>query len=254
MSATLRLRTKTNPVFFADRLETLLADEPARLQRILVEPRSVDLLTWNVFASLGTHRDPEWLAYRLECLLGPARPPVRVALWTGRHREPLLPPNRGYLEVARRRAQQVGGDERAIAGLAEPVEVPVRIATPDVVGLVDTTLDALPSGTGGRDRVVELVDVGLDHARRLSTTLAVAVVYPSGTAIGRELSARLQRLRRPESLAAALPHRAAVPQVVLRELAWQQLLTLWESEAGYLDLGGQPVKPFLDHVRRLGLR
>jgi hypothetical protein len=109
-------------------------------------------------------------------------------------------------------------------------------------------------GAGGRDRVVELVDAGLEQARRLSKTLAVAVVYPSGTEVGSEVSARMHRLRDPAVLAAELPHRTQVPPVVLREVPWQQLLRMWEQEQPYLRLGGQPVKAFLEHARALGLR
>jgi len=251
----MRAKTTTNPAFYAERLHTLLVDEPARRERILRDPRSVDLLTWNIFSSLETHSDPDWLAFRMQDLAGPnVTAPVRLSLWTGRVREPFLHQNRAYLDLVQRRARKVGGDERSVAAFAQPVEVPVRLESADVVGFVETTLDTVPGGAGGRDRIVELVDVGLDQARRLSARLAVALVYRSGTPVGAELAARLQRLQDPAVLAAALPHRPSLPAVTLRELSWQSLLRIWESEISYLRLGGQPVKPFLEHARRLGLR
>ena len=38
----------------------------------------------------------------------------------------------------------------------------------------------------------------------------------------------------------------------LREVSWQQLLRVWESEVDYLDLPTSP-RPFLEHVKRNGL-
>jgi hypothetical protein len=113
--------------------------------------------------------------------------------------------------------------------------------------------DHYPLGQAGRDRLVELVDVGLEQARRLSTSLAVAVVYPSGTAAASEVSARMARLRQPGVLAAELPARGPLPPVTLREVPWQQLIRVWEQESPFLRLGGQPVRPFVERLRELGV-
>lgn len=249
------LRPTRVPVFYADQLRLELADQPERLQRALTGDRSVDLLTWNVFASLDTHRDHEYLAYRMQAFGGGAvRAPVRTALWTGRDREPRLAPPPSYVTAVHERAKGAGGDVRSLDAFAAPIEVPVRLETPDVLVLVDTMLDAYPVGGGGRDRVIELVDVGIDHARRLGKTLAVAVVYDSGSEAAGRVSARMQQLRDPATLAAELPHRPRVPQVLLREVGWQQLVKVWDAEAPHLQLGGQPVKGFRQHLERLGLR
>ncbi len=245
------MRTKTNPVFFADNLRLELADDPDRRERVLSDPDSVDLLTWNVFSSLDTHTDRPYLAYRLQAFGGSeVRAPVRISLWTGRDREPLLRPSAAYVARVRERARAVGGDASATVELERPIEVPVRIESPEVVMLVETR--GQRQGSGGRDRIVELVDAGLDQARRLSKALAVAVVYPSGTPMAADLSAHLNRLRDPAVLAAELPHRSSVPNVVLRELPWQQLLRLWKQELPYLGLGGQPTKAFVEHLRSRG--
>jgi hypothetical protein len=247
-------RTRTNPVFYATDVRLRLADQPQRLERALSDPRSVDLVTWNVFASLDTHPDDDWLAYRLAALGGDGvRAPARMTLWTGRDREPLLAPSRGFVEHTRARMRAAGADESALADFTAPVEVPVRVDTPDVLVLVDTMLDS-GAGRAGRDRVVELVDAGLEHARRLSVALAVAFVYTSGTPAAGELSSRLAALRAPRALAAALPWRTDVPPVLLRELSWHQLLRMWETETEQLDLDGQPVRRFLEYAHALGLR
>lgn len=250
----LTMRTKLNPAFYGEELRLLLSDEPDRLERMLREPASVDLLTWNVFASLDRHSDRDYLAYRLHGLGGAdVRAPVRQSLWTGRHREPLLRPSGAYVAAVRERARQVGGTAEATAALEAPIEVPVRIESADVLVLVDTMLDHYRSGAGGRDRVTELIDAGLEHARRLSCELAVAVVYRSGSVGAAQVSERLNRLRDPAFLAAQLPHRKQVPEVILRELPWQQLLLIWQQELPYLGLRGQPAKSFTGYVRRLGL-
>lgn len=249
------MKTKTNPAFYGDQLRLLLAGEPERLERALTDPDSADLLTWNVFASLDTHRDPRYLAYRLQVFGGAElQAPVRLSLWTGRHREPLLRPGSGYIAQVRGRARAAGGGPGAVAELEAPIEVPVRIESADVLVLVDVWAGAGHQGAGGRDRIVELIEAGLDHARGLSKTLTVAVVYASGTPLAAELSARVNALRDPAALAAALPHRDRVPPVVLREVPLQQLLRAWEQELPHLDTGGQPVRAFLDHLRARGLR
>lgn len=247
-----RSRTRTNPVFWADELRLAVGAE--RFERALHEPDSVDLLAWNVFESLERHSDRDWLAHRLQLLGGSGvRAPARLALWTGRDREPVLQPSRAYVEHVRERARLAGADGD-LKAFAAPLEVPLRIESPDVLVLVDLTIGPYPRGAGGRDRLLELIDAGLPHAERLSKALAVGVVYPSGTSAASELSARVNRLRDPRSLAAELSHLDRPPSVLLREISWQQLLRVWESEVDYLPLGGQPVKAFLDHVRRLGLR
>lgn len=220
-----RTKTRANPVFWPGELRLALGAE--RFERARVEPGSVDLLVWNVFQSLETHRDQDFLAYRLEPLVGGGlRPPLRLALWTGRSREPLL------------RAHSDGG----------PIEVPVRIESPDVLALVDVA-----SRHEHADRLLTLVDTGIPHARRLSKQLAVGVISVSGTPVAAEVSARMRQLRDPDALADALPHHKPLPPVRLGEASWQQLARLFQEEVGYLRLGGQPVRAFLDHVRALGL-
>ena len=252
----MKTKTTTNPVFFAeDALHHL--DDATRRGALLHDERSVDLLTWNVFASLARHRDQPWLAARLRTFGGDAmRDPVRISLWTGRDRQPLLTPHSAYLAAVRDRMRAGGAEgdalESALAEFRRPAEVPVRIETPDVLCLVETCLTEARVGVGGRERVVELVDAGLDQAARLGKRLAVAVVYPSGTQIGGEISARMHALR--ADLKAALPHRSRLPQVELREVSWQELLQVWQSEIDWMDLGGQPVKQFLAHCATLGLR
>jgi hypothetical protein len=244
------MRTKTNPVFFADDLRLELAGDAERRDRVFTDPDSVDLLTWNVFSSLDTHTDRPYLAYRLQAFGGAeVRAPIRISLWVGRDREPLMPPSTAYIARIRERARAAGGDASSTAELERPIEVPVLIESPEVSILVDTLGDRPRQGSGGRDRIVELVDAGLDHARRLSKTLAVAVVYPSGTRLAADLSARINRLRDPAALAAEMPYRSRVPAVVLREVPWQGLLRTWEQELPYLRLGGEPAKAFLEHVR-----
>ncbi|MBA2528663.1 MAG: hypothetical protein H0V19_01655, partial [Euzebyales bacterium] len=202
----LRAKRRTNPLFFPDELRMLLGGE--RAERALTDPDSVDLLTWNVFSTLDTHRDRRWLAHRLQAFGGAAvRAPVRLSLWTGAEREPLLHPSPAYVAEIRRRAAEHGGDAASVAGFSAPVEVPVRVESPDVLALVETTVANVPRGRGGRDRIVELVDAGMDHARRLGRGLAVAFVYQSGTDAAAELSARLNALRDPARLAAELPYR-----------------------------------------------
>lgn len=241
--------TKPMPVFWADQARAVLGEDRfAREQR---DPQSLDLLTWNTFQTLETHSDPEWLAYRLQQLGGTGvSTPVRLQLWTGRETEPLLQPSRGYLATVRDRAQAAGATEEQIARFREPIEVPVRIESPDVLCLVDTVLDETDRGTEGRDRLLELVDAGLEHARHLSKALAVAVVYRAGSPAAKELSARIAQLRR--TLPEELPHQPAAGRVELREVSWQQLLRTWESEADYLALPTSP-RPFLEHVKRNGL-
>jgi hypothetical protein len=247
-------RDRGNPAFYADELRLALAGQPERLAGALTEPGNVDLLTWNIFTSLDTHTDRDYLAYRLQALGGAAvTAPVRIALWVGRTREPLLTPARGYVEEIRRRAAAAGGTAATTRDMEAPAEVPVLIETPGVVVLVDTVLGRVHGGAGGRDRLVELVDAGLDLANRLGKTLAVAVVRPTGSPVAAQLSAGMDRLRDPAGLAAALPHRRALPPVVLRDVTWSQLVALWEAEVPFLRLGGQPVRAFSRQLRSLGL-
>jgi hypothetical protein len=44
-----------------------------------------------------------------------------------------------------------------------------------------------------------------------------------------------------------------LPPITLRELSWQQLIRTWQAEAGYLELGGQPVRGFVEFCHRRGL-
>lgn len=209
-------------MFWPDELARALSAE--RFEQARSDPGSVDLLTWNIFQALETHRDPNWLAYRLQALGGDGmRPPMRTALWTGRSREPVL------------RAKPD----------AEPIEVAVRIESPDVLVLVDVE----PHD----DRLLELIDAGIPHARRLSKQLAVSAVSTSATAPASTLSRKIQQLRDPETLEKALPRHVPLPPVLLSEVSWEQLLRIFQAEVDYLRLGGQPVRAFLDHARRRGL-
>jgi hypothetical protein len=248
------MRTKTNPVFYADELRLELAGQPERLARIFEDPDSVDLLTWNVFTSLDRHTDRDYLAYRLRAVGGDElRAPVRLSLWTGRDHEPLLHPGAAYVAMIRQRARAAGGDQTSTAELEAPIEVPVRIESPYVVVLVDTLGETPRTGAGGRSRIIELVDAGLYQARRLSKQLAVAFVYRDGTAVGADVASRLQRLREPAALAAALPHREQLPPVALLDVSWQQLLRIWEQELPYLGVPGRAARAFAEHVRARGL-
>lgn len=246
------LRTKQNAAFYADRLALIAGDE--RLESMRQDPDSIDLLTWNIFASLDTHRDPAWLAHKLQILGGSAvRAPLRISLWTGRDREPLLRPSREYVAAIRERSAGVGGNGSQLAAFEETIDLPVRIESPDALVLVDTVGDHYTRGSGGRDRLLELIDAGMNHARRLSRSLTVAVIYPSGTQASGDLSARVNELRDPETLSGELGYRTTLTPA-LRELTWQRLIRLWEIERDHLELYGQPVKAFLSHLAQRGLR
>lgn len=250
-----RARTRyENPLFYSERLAEVTEDSD-RLAAMRTDPTNVALLTWNVFASLSTHSDQQWLAHRLQALGGSSvRAPVSISLWTGRDREPLLQPSHAYRAALRQRLPAAVRDGNGLAPFEQPIEVPVRIESPDTLVLVDTVGTQYPRGAGGRDRLLELIDAGLDHARRLSRSLTLTVVYPSGTPAAADLSARINDLRDPATLRTALAHRSSVGPLALRELSWQRLVHLWEGERAFLDLGGQPVKAFLAHLRDRGLR
>lgn len=236
-------RTRTNPVFYRDRVETLLSDDQQRLERMRTEPGNLDLLTWNIFASLDTHHDQNWLAYRLQELGGDnLRAPVRITLFSGAQRMPYLRPSQAYIDALHRRTGVNGADESTgVRVFEQPIEVPVRIETPDVLLLVDTGLDGLRSGAGGRDRLAELVDTGLEHARRLSSSLAIAVIANAGSTV---LDTRIPALADPRALARLLPWRRNLPPVAFHGLSWSRLLHLWRGEHRDLDLDGQPVRAF----------
>lgn len=241
--------TKPMPVFWADRARAEMGE--ARYAEALRDPRSVDLLNWNIFQTLETHYDQDWLAYRLQQFGGTElTTPVRLQLWTGAKTDPLLQPSRGYLQAIRERALEAGATDEQIASFRAPIEVPVRMESPDVLCLVHTVMDTTDRGTAGRDRLLELVDGGLEHARRLGKSLAVAVVYLAGSRAATELSARLNELR--GTLATELPHQPGARDVQLREVSWQQLVRVWESESDHLDFPGS-AKPFLAHCKANGL-
>jgi hypothetical protein len=240
-------RTRTNPVFYRDRLEVLLSDEPDRLERMRTEPESVDLLTWNVFASLDTHRDQAWLAYRLQVLGGDElRAPVRISLFSGARRAPYLRPSAAYVDAIHRRSGVNHGASDSVAIFEQLIEVPVRIETPDVLLLVDTGSDRPRAGAGGRDRLAELADAGLEHARRLSSSLSIAVVAKAGAAV---LETRLPRLADRGEVAQLLPWRAVTSPPSFRGLSWATLLRLWREELRDLDLDGQPVRDFESYAK-----
>ncbi len=237
------------PLFWEDQARAQLgADRFAAARRDPIHP---DLLTWNIFQSLETHFDQDWLAYRLQQFGGTGvAAPVRLQLWTGTHDAAKLQPSRGYLATVRERALAAGASEEDIAGFRAPIEVPIRIESPDVLCLVDTAMDRADRGAKGRDRLLELVDAGLEQARNLSKTLAVATVYRAGSPAADVISRRMEQLR--ANLADELPHQPAAKTVQLREVTWQQLLRVWEAEVDYLKLPTS-AKPFLQHVKRAGL-
>lgn len=242
-------KTKPMPVFWPDMARAQLGDD--RFRTAERDPLSLDLLAWNVFESLQTHYDQDWLAYRLQQFGGTdVTAPVRMSMWTGANTDPLLLPSRGYSAAVAERATAAGAEEGDLKGFRTPIEVPVRIESPDVLVLVDTYLDEVDRGTMGRDRLLELIDAGMEHANHLSKTLAVAVIYQTGTDAARELSVRIEELR--HNLAVELPHQTGTDRVQLREVSWGQLLRVWESEVDYLDIPGSP-KPFLQHISAHGL-
>jgi hypothetical protein len=241
-------RTRTNPIFYRDRLEALLGDEPDRLERMRTEPGNLDLLTWNVFASLDTHHDQEWLAYRLQMLGGAnLRAPVRISLFSGARRMPYLQPSTAYLRAIHRRTGVDHTTHDGVVIYEQPIEVPMRIETPDVLLLVDTARDRLRVGAGGRDRLAELTDAGLEHARRLASSLSLAVVANEGSSV---LDSRLPRLTDQREVARLLPWRTAVPPVTFHGVSWATMVRLWREEQRHLDLDGQPVRGFLSYVER----
>lgn len=248
----LRTRKRTNPLFYREQLSTLLG--PDRAERARTDPSSVDLLVWNVFASLDRHPDHAWAGQRFAMLGGDAvRAPWRLSLWTGADREPLLTPSAPYLDEIRSRMRRASGTDADVAGFAVPVEVPVRIDTPDVVVLVDAVLHQSARGRGGGDRIVDLVDAAVEQARRVGKQAAVAVVHAAGSPAADEVSARVRALSEPGGLLREVPNRGELPPVILRQISWQQVLRMWQEEADHLPLGGQPVRGFVDHCRGLGL-
>lgn len=242
-------RTRTNPIFYRDRLEALLSDEPQRVERMRTEPGSLDLLTWNIFASLDTHHDQDWLAYQLQAVGGAnLRAPVRISLFSGARRMPYLRPSAAYVDGLHRRTGVDGDDpSTGVRAFEQPIEVPVRIETPEVLVLVDTGRDRLGAGAGGRDRLAEVVDSGLEHARRLSSSLVVAVIANAGSSV---LDTRIPSLADPRALARLLPWRRDVPPVLFRGVSWSGLLRLWREERRSLDLDGQPVRAFESYAER----
>ena len=245
-------RNRTNPLFDPEAFRLVAGEE--RAERALHDPDSVDLLLWNIFSTLDTHADRRWLASRMQNLAGPGvREPVRMSLWVGGTRDPRLRPPASYVNAVRERARAVGGDEASVAEFAAPVQVPVLLDSPDVVGVVDAVYDQINLGHGGRERLVELIDVAMEQAHRVGKSAAVAVIYKSGSAAAAQLSPRVNALRNERVLAAELSHRSTLPPLVLREMSWQQLLRIWRSELDYLHVGGKPVKPFLAHCKQRGL-
>jgi hypothetical protein len=134
-----------------------------------------------------------------------------------------------------------------VRAFEQPIEVPVRIETPDVLVLVDTGLERLRPGAGGRDRMAELVDTGLEHARRLSASLAIMVIANAGSAL---LETRIPALGEADAVARLLPWRRNIPPVTFHGLSWSRLLHLWREERRDLDLDGQPVRGFQTYAQQ----
>lgn len=245
-----RAKTRTNPLFYPERLEYRLAHDPARLERMRTEQHNVDVLVWNVFASLDSDEDREFLAGQLQALAGSRlRTPLSLSLWTGVHREPMLRPSAAY-----QRWLDHHPDVDDPSPFTRPFEVAVRLEAPEVLALIDATLDAPLRGTHGRDRLVELIDAGAEHARAVGKHLVVTCLYQSGTPVATEVSARLNDLRSAERRAEAMPWHPTPPAVELREMSWQRLLRLWDRSREGLALSRQPVKRFEDYAAQLGLR
>lgn len=245
-----RSTTRTNPVFYPERLDHRLEHDPARRERIRTDHDSVDLLVWNIFASLDSDRDRPFLAGQLQPLGGSGlRAPLSLSLWTGVHREPLLRPSPAYQRWLTRTA---GGDDD-LSDFTAPIEVPVRIESPDVLVFVDVSLNHVPRGVRGRDRIVELIDAGAEQARAVGKDLVVSYLYRSGSRAAAQISRRLDELRRERGLARALPWRDTPPPVQLRELPWQRMVRIWQRSRDGLQLSRQPVKRFVEHCSELGL-
>lgn len=254
-SAMVKTSTRPNPVIAGDELALVLGDDPDRLERARSDPSSTDWLVWSTFAP--THRDPDRLT-RLPRVLaavigGGVSPPARTTIFAGRDREPLARPGREYLAHLRRSTDGQGGDAEALVTFGGPVEVPVRVEAPGVLALVDAFVRTPILGAGGRDRMVELIEVGLEQSRAVGKRLVVGVIYPSRNAHASEVSARLARLRTGAGLRAALPWRSRVDDVELREVTWGEVLRTWESEAPYMGVGRRDARRFLDAARDLGL-
>ncbi len=176
---------------------------------------------------------------------------MRLSLFSGRVQMPYLTPSPAYVRFIEQRSAAVDQREEALAEFTRPIEVPVRIETPEVLLLVETTGRQLRAGAGGRDRLIELVDAGLEHARRLGTSLSIGVISDPDAST---LRGRIQRLGDPGQLARALPWRSSPPPVHFGHMTWPELLALWEQEEPYLDLAGQPARAFRAAIARNGLR
>ncbi|HUH08710.1 MAG TPA: hypothetical protein VML96_13000 [Egibacteraceae bacterium] len=249
----LRLLTRAtgNPIFFREELARVLADEPERLNRALNDPDCVDVLTWNVFASLDTHSDRDWLANQLAAMgLSGVRAPLRISIWSGHRTGPLLKPSSAYLAGIRRRSSTAGASADQLGAFAAAIEVPVRIESPEVLALVDTALARYPRGAAGRDRTLELIDAGLEHAHRLGKSLIVAAVTPAGSQAESQVAERIRQLAIPQALAQELG-REPRTSVELRQISWQELLELWQSSQRYLRLDRAPVKAFGAHCSKV---
>lgn len=251
-----KTRTRPNPIVFGDELALTLGDDPDRLERAQTDPTSADWLLWSAFAPTDRDRDRLVRVPRvLTTILGTeVTAPMRVSLFTGGDREPLARPGRDYVRHLRQTTEGHGGGDEAVEAFRAPVEVPLRIEGPGVLALVDAFVRTPISAVSGRDRILELTEVGLEQSRAVGKRLLIGVVYPAGTHAAAETSARIGKLRAPGALAAAMPWRSHVDDVAFREVTWREVLATWESEASYMGVGRREAKRVLDAAADIGLR
>jgi hypothetical protein len=240
----LRTRTKTNPLFYADQVRLLLDHDPERIERMLTSRRastcsrgtssrpSTPTRTGSTSPGCSSRSAGRTSSRRSACRCGRAGTRSRVSSRaTSTSGTSVRLPVR--MRTSRSSPVRRGAGAHRVAQRARARRDHVR---------------PLPRGRGGRDRIVELVDAGLVHAGRVGKELAIAVVYRSGTEVRPRAVPPRQRAARPEGPRRRDAVAHPVPEVVFREMSWQQLLRLWENERSHYKLFGQPVRGFLRHA------